>query len=105
MAIIHVLDRDPAAKCIFVAPYRALAYEVERTFSRLLGDLGFTVSTVVGSYETDDFEEFLMQTADLLIVTPKKLDLVVRLRPDILERVGLVVLDEVVTVTSELRRR
>ena len=95
MVIIDVLQRVPDAKCVFVAPYRALAFEVERTLGAILNDLGFRVSSVIGSYETDEFEDFLLRTADVLIVTPEKLDLVVRLRPEILQQIKLVVLDEV----------
>lgn len=95
MAIIDVLQRVPDAKCVFVAPYRALAFEVERTLGAMLADLGFRVSSVIGSYETDDFEDFLLRTADVLIVTPEKLDLVLRLRPEILQQIKLIVLDEV----------
>lgn len=95
MAIIDVLQRLPNAKCVFVAPYRALAFEVEKTLGALLGDLGFRVSSVIGSYETDEFEDFLLRTADVLIVTPEKLDLVLRLRPEILQQIKLIVLDEV----------
>ena len=61
----------------------------------VLNDLGYRVSSVIGSYESDEFEEFLLRTADLLILTPEKLDLVLRLRPDISDQIKLVVLDEV----------
>ena len=96
MAIIDTLQRHPEAKCVFVAPYRALAAEVERSMGSVLNDLGYRVSSVViGSYESDEFEEFLLRTADLLILTPEKLDLVLRLRPDISDQIKLIVLDEV----------
>ena len=95
MAIIDTFQRNPNSKCVFVAPYRALAAEVERTLGALLNDLGYRVSSIVGSYESDEFEDFLLRTADLLIVTPEKLDLLLRLRPEISNQVKLVVLDEV----------
>ena len=95
MTIIDVLQRVPHAKCVFVAPYRALAFEVERTLGAVLSDLGFRVSSVIGAYETDEFEDFLLRTADVLIMTPEKLDLILRLRPEILQQIKLIVLDEV----------
>ena len=95
MAIIDTLVRNPDGKCVFVAPYRALAFEVERTLGTVLNDLGYRVSSVVGSYETDEFERFLLQAADLLIVTPEKLDLVLRLNPELFDQINLVVLDEI----------
>ena len=95
MAIIDTLERHPEAKCVFVAPYRALAAEVERSMGSVLNDIGYRVSSVIGSYESDEFEEFLLRTANLLILTPEKLDLVLRLRPDISDQIKLIVLDEV----------
>ena len=95
MAILDTLQRYPDAKCVFVAPYRALASEVERSMGAVLNDLGYRISSVIGSYESDEFEEFLLRTADLLILTPEKLDLVLRLRPDISDQIKLIVLDEV----------
>ena len=95
MAIIDTLQRYPESKCVFIAPYRALASEVERSMGAVLNDLGYRVSSVIGSYESDEFEEFLLRTADLLILTPEKLDLVLRLRTDISDQIKLIVLDEV----------
>lgn len=95
MAIIDTFQRHQGSKCVFVAPYRALAFEIERTLGSVLNDLGYRVSSVVGSYETDEFEDFLLRTADLIIVTPEKLDLVLRVRPEIAEKIKLIVLDEV----------
>ena len=95
MAIIDTLERITNAKCVFVAPYRALAFELEKTLGEVLIDLGYRVSSVVGSYETDEFEGFLLNAADLLIVTPEKLDLVLRLYPDLFDQISLVVLDEI----------
>ena len=95
MAILDTLQRYPEAKCVFVAPYRALASEVERSMGSILNDLGYRVSSAIGSYESDEFEEFLLRTADLLILTPEKLDLILRLRPEIFDQIKLVVLDEV----------
>ena len=103
MAIIDTIQRCPKAKCVFVAPYRALAFEVERTMGAVLNDLGYRVSSVIGSYESDEFEEFLLKTADLLIVTPEKLDLVLRLHPQITDQIKLVVLDEIHVIDDESR--
>ena len=103
MAIVDTLAKNPGAKCVFVAPYRALAFEVERTLGRIFNDLGYRVSTVIGSYEADEFEEFLLTTADLLVVTPEKLDLVLRVRPEISELIKLVVLDEVHVIDDSSR--
>lgn len=94
LAIVHTLVSHPGAKCVYVAPYRALVSEVEKSFFGLLSDLGFRVSSVTGSFESDEFEEYLLWTTDVLVATPEKLDLVLRSHPEFLDNVQLFVLDE-----------
>lgn len=94
LAVVDTLVREPGAKCVYVAPFRALVSEVEQTFARLLADLGFQVSSILGTYESDQFEMLLAQDADLIVLTPEKLDLLLRLRSDFLGKVRLIVLDE-----------
>jgi helicase len=94
LAIVDALLREVGAKCVYVAPFRALVSEVEQTFGGLLSDLGFRVSTVLGTFESDDFERLLVEDADLVVLTPEKLDLFLRLRSDFLANVRLIVLDE-----------
>jgi superfamily II DNA/RNA helicase len=94
LAIVDMLVRSPGSMCVYVAPYRALVTEVEETFAAILTDLGYRVSSIVGAYETNDFERVLANDADLLVVTPEKFDLLLRLRAEGLRRVSLVVFDE-----------
>ncbi len=42
---------DPDAKCLYVAPFRSLAVEVEQTLRKSLGPLGVTVSQLYGTVE------------------------------------------------------
>ena len=94
MALVHTLIEQPGAKCIYIAPYRALVSEIESTLIAVLGDLGYQVSTALGGFETDEVELFLSRNADVLVTTPEKLDLLVRLTPDFARQVRLVILDE-----------
>jgi superfamily II DNA/RNA helicase len=92
--MVHTLSTEPQAKGVYVAPYRALVGEIEQAFLNIFADLGFRVSSIIGTYESDDFEQLLASDADLLVVTPEKLDLLLRLQPDFLDRVRLIILDE-----------
>lgn len=94
LAIVHTLLSNENAKCIYVAPYRALVSEVEQSFFYILSDLGFRVSSIIGAYESDDFENLLFHETDVLITTPEKLDLLFRARQDFLQNVHLFILDE-----------
>jgi hypothetical protein len=103
LAIVHTLVNNPGAKCIYVAPYRALVSELEQSFLNLLNDLGYRVSTITGTYESDEFEELLVREVDVLVTTPEKLDLLLRAQPDFLEKVRLFVLDELQIVHDRKR--
>jgi helicase len=94
LAIIYTFIQYPGAKCIYIAPYRALVSELEQSFLNLFGDLGYRVSSVIGTFESDDFEELLLRDADIIVTTPEKLDLLFRTQPHFLSDVRLFVLDE-----------
>ncbi|MHB8603272.1 MAG: DEAD/DEAH box helicase [Nitrosotalea sp.] len=94
MAIVHTLVNNSNAKCVYVAPYRALVAELEDTFLNIFGDLGFKISTISGTYEMDPFEERLAVDADILVITPEKLDLLFRSNSEFLNNVRLFILDE-----------
>jgi superfamily II DNA/RNA helicase len=103
LAIVHTLTTIPNAKCVYIAPYRALVSELEQAFFNLFGDLGFRVTSIVGSYESDDFEQLLVAEADIWVMTPEKLDLLKRAKPEFLDNVRLFVLDEGQIVHDESR--
>jgi replicative superfamily II helicase len=103
LAIVHTLTTIPNAKCVYIAPYRALVSELEQAFLNLFGDLGFQVTSIIGSYETDDFEQLLVSDADIWVMTPEKLDLLNRAKPEFLKNVRLFVLDEAHIVHDEGR--
>ena len=95
LAILDTLSRVPKPQAVYVAPFNALADEVETAMSGIFADLGFRVSSVLGNYyDIDDLEDSLVDSSDLLIITPEKLTLLLRTRPQHFQNVGLVVLDE-----------
>jgi len=103
LAIVHKLINNPGKKCIYVAPYLSLVSELRHSFLNIFRDLGFNVSSITGSYESDDFEEILFYHADILILTPEKLDLLFRIKPEFLEKVSLVVIDEAQIIEDKKR--
>ena len=95
LAVLDTLTRNPKLQAVYVAPFNALADEVESAMSGIFADLGFRVSSVLGNYyNIDDLEDSLVASSDLLIITPEKLTLLLRTRPQHFQNVGLVVLDE-----------
>ena len=94
IAMVHTLISNSNSKCVYVAPFRALVSELEQNFIDIFGDLGYQVSSLRGAYDTDDLEEEIINDADLLVITPEKLDLVQRTKPEFLMNTKLFVIDE-----------
>ncbi|PKN82956.1 MAG: hypothetical protein CVU47_01310 [Chloroflexi bacterium HGW-Chloroflexi-9] len=94
MAILSELTKPTRRQVVYVAPFNALADEVESSMSSLFANLGYRVTSVLGNYDLDELEADLLSTADLLITTPEKLTLLLRSRPTHFQSVGLLVLDE-----------
>lgn len=97
MAILKALiePREGAeAKCVYVAPFRSLAVEVERTLRRGLGPLGYRVSEIYGGFDLSKSEERLVEETHVLVATPEKLDAIIRQAPDLIVGVTLFIIDE-----------
>ena len=94
MAMVHTMAQDPAAKCIYVAPYRALVAELEDNFLNVLADLGLHMSAFDGAFEDDPLQRGPDDYARIMIMTPEKLDLLLRSQPNLLEHVKLFIIDE-----------
>jgi len=94
LGILTRLSNDPSKRCLYIAPFRALVNQVERDLSKTLGALGIRVSTILGGFEFDAFEDFLLQESQVLIATPEKVDIFLRTHPEYFEKVSLVVIDE-----------
>jgi superfamily II DNA/RNA helicase len=94
LAIVHTLVTRPGARCVYIAPYKALATEIEDAFANLFTDLGYGASTIPGGYDQDEMSAELAALDDVMVLTPEKLDLLFRLRAEMLDEVALIVIDE-----------
>lgn len=94
LAILKNLIKFPNKKCIYIAPFRALTSEKEAEFAVYFSKLGYSVSSLSGSYEVDDFQDVILSETDLLIATPEKIDLLLRINPDFFNSISFIVVDE-----------
>lgn len=81
-------------KCLYIAPFRSLVNEVENSLSRHLSKLGYLVSSLSGSYELDELDQFWLKEADVLVATPEKVDFLIRVKPELFDNISLFVIDE-----------
>ncbi len=94
ISILNSLIKKPDKKCIYVAPFRALTTEKEIELKKYLSKLGYNVSSLSGNYELDDFQNLIIEESDVLVATPEKIDLLMRITPDYFNNVSLMVIDE-----------
>ena len=52
------------------------------------------MSNLLGNFEFDGFQNFLVNEADVLVATPEKAELFLRTRPEFFENLGVVIVDE-----------
>jgi len=93
--IAHVLaTHADSARCIYISPFKSLAAQVEESLDYYLAKVGYRVTSVFGSYESVEFEDFLIEQSDVLVITPEKLDYLFRQQRDFFDTVKLIVVDE-----------
>lgn len=94
LAILAALTSYPQSRCLYIAPYRALVNEIEAALSETLGAVGYRVSTLIGGFEFDSFQDYLITESDVLVATPEKVELLLRTHPEYFENLSTVVIDE-----------
>ncbi|MBB5640990.1 DEAD/DEAH box helicase [Cryobacterium roopkundense] len=78
----------------FVTPLKALSAQTERSLSKTFAPLGVSVSSLYGGIGMTSVDEDLAMSVEILVATPEKLDFAIRSDPNLLDNVGLIVLDE-----------
>jgi superfamily II DNA/RNA helicase len=95
LLVLDALDRTPESKVLYIVPSKALVNQVHKDLTKALEGAGAPIVAVrpqisaLDSEETDELEE-----AAVLVLTPEKADLLLRIGADCLKAVSLVVIDE-----------
>ena len=93
--ILQTKALNSSAKIIYVVPTRALINQVLNDLREDFEGLGLSVEKSSGATEIDPSEDLFLQTdIDVLVVTPEKLDLLVRKKHPVAEDVSLIIVDE-----------
>jgi hypothetical protein len=94
LAILQTLRADQNAKVLYLAPFRSLAFELERTFSKTLSPLGYSVSHLYGGSRFSGVDREMVNEGHITIATPEKAKAMLRAAPELFASVKLVVIDE-----------
>lgn len=82
------------SKVVYISPFKSLSNEVESSFKSSLTSLGLKISNFYGGFESNDYEQLSMDELDILIMTPEKLDILLRTNHHLKEEIGLIIVDE-----------
>lgn len=94
LTILSALTSQDNARCLYIAPYRALVNEVETNLAETLGSVGYRISNLLGGFEFDTLQDFLVRESDVLVTTPEKIDLFLRTHPEYFANISVVIVDE-----------
>ncbi len=104
LKIVHTLATNlETVRCIYIAPFKSLAVQVEESLGHYLAKVGYRVTSVFGSYESVEFEDFLVEQSDVLVITPEKLDYLLRQNKEFFTTVKLIVVDEGHLLDNDVR--
>ena len=81
-------------RVMFLTPLRALSAQTEQSLRRTFAPLGKSVSALYGSIGESGLDSDALNSSDIVVGTPEKLDFALRSDSALLDDVGLIVLDE-----------
>jgi len=103
-AIVQALALYPRRTVAYVVPTRALVNQITRRLRRDIEPLGFPVEAAIPVVEIDPTEdELLRREISVLVVTPEKLDLLIRTDHPVVGELSLVVADEAHNLGTDSR--
>lgn len=85
----------PDVTCIYVVPNLALVNQIEEKLLARLLPLNVRVTAILGGYDTAQLDDGLLTQTRVAVVTPEKLDMLVRQDHQFIQRCGLFVFDEI----------
>jgi superfamily II DNA/RNA helicase len=94
LLIADFLEKNPGKKAVYVSPSRALSAQVAHDLSEALSRVNKKVLALGAHLSLHPVENLDPETADVLVFTPEKADLIMRIMPESLAQVGLVIVDE-----------
>ena len=94
IVIAELLAKEPGAKVLYIAPFRSLAFEIEESFDKSFGQLGFIPTHLYGGSQFSKLDETLISESSIIIATPEKSKAIIRANPELAQSFKLVIIDE-----------
>lgn len=104
LAIIQTYHDEPDSRIVYLAPTRALVTQVSLTLKKDLQKQGLKVRVATPAFELNPVEsEILKSDFDILVTTPEKLDLLIKVDHESVGDISLVIVDEVHNMADKER--
>ncbi|MCQ2971903.1 MAG: DEAD/DEAH box helicase [archaeon] len=68
-------------KVIYISPFKSLSNEIESSLKSNLNILDLKISDFYGGFDSNEYEKYYFEDLDILIVTPEKFDVLLRMNP------------------------
>ena len=103
-SIVQALALNPNSRVAYVVPTRALVNQVTARLRRDFEPLGYSTEAAVPVFELDPAEDELLRGAfHIIVTTPEKLDLLLRVEHPSVRELSLVVADEAHNISDGTR--
>lgn len=104
LLILNTLRKQPDKKVLYLAPSRALVYEVASNLDLLLRPMAYSALAITPQLvDLDEEESSATDEASVLVLTPEKADMLLRLGLDLFNELSLVIVDEAHHLESSTR--
>jgi hypothetical protein len=95
LLIISTLQDQPSPKVLYLVPSRALVQEVTDSLTSALQPIGYTVLALSAQLvDLEDDEHNVLRDAAVVVLTPEKADMLLRLGHDFIRDTSLLIVDE-----------
>lgn len=95
LLIIQTLEEKPESKILYIVPTKALVNEVWMSLNQTLSNLDYSVIKITPQLvELDQDENSKLESCSVVVLTPEKADLLLRLGSEFVLNSSLIVVDE-----------
>lgn len=101
MVMLNALRQNPSARCLYIAPLKALASEKYRDFSAKYKDVGISIGMAIGDHDSPANS---LPGYQILIATAEKVDSLLRSRCEwLIQNLSVLILDEIHSMNDPSR--
>lgn len=92
--IADALNENPKQKVLYICPSRALVHQVSRDLKESLNGLNLNVVEAGAHLVAHELIPIAVDEADIIVFTPERADLLLRIERDFLDKICLTIVDE-----------